>query len=141
MERLVRALAMQFTLGGHDDRNERIGRLSSVYTEFRNIRDEELVATDYRRSVHILRDRNERNWIERSDREIEDGGCPIRAVTRDEFEGDWPFRADRVVVERRGKIFYIVNIEGFAFALNGAARSRFNMPDVASEKAFRPAAV
>ena len=129
MERLVRALAMQFTLGGHDDRNGTIGRLSSVYTEFRNIRDEELGTTDYRRSVHILRDRDERNWIERSDQEIEDGGYPIRAVTRDEFEGDWPFRSDRVVVERRGKIFYIVNIEGFAFALNGAARSRFNMPD------------
>ena len=129
IERLVRALAMQFTLGEHEDRNGTIGRLSSVYTAFRNIRDEEFGATDYRRSVHIVRDRDEKNWIERSDQDIEDGGYPIRAVTRDEFEGDWPFRADRVVVERRNKIFYIVNIEGFAFALNGAARSRFNIPD------------
>ena len=128
MERLVRALAMQFTLGGHDDRNGTIGRLSSVYTQFRNIRDDELGATDYRRSVHILRDRDERNWIERSDQEIRDGGYPIRVITSDEFEGDWPFRANRVIVERRGNIFYIVNIEGFAFALNGAAGSRFNMP-------------
>ena len=129
IERLVRALAMQFTLGGHEDKNGTIGRLSSVYTEFRNIRDEELGTTDYRRSVHILRDRDRRNWIERSDREIEEAGYPTRVVTREGFEGDWPFRADRVVVERRGKIFYIVNIEGFAFSLNGAARSRFDVPD------------
>ena len=129
MERLVRALARQFTLGGHVDRNGTIGRLSSVYTEFRSIRDEKLGTKDYRRSVHILRDRDERNWIERSEQEIVNGGYPIRAVTRAEFEGDWPFRVDRVVVESRDKIFYIVNIEGFAFALNGSARSRFNMPD------------
>ena len=62
-------------------------------------------------------------------REIEEAGYPTRVVTREGFEGDWPFRADRVVVERRGKIFYIVNIEGFAFSLNGAARSRFDVPD------------
>ena len=129
MERLVRALAMQFTLGGHEDRNGTIGRLSSVYTEFRNIRDDELGATDYRRSVHILRDRDKKNWIERSDQEIKRGGYPTRTVRKGEFEGDWPFRADRVVVERRSKIFYIVNIEGYAFSLNGAAKSRFNIPD------------
>ena len=129
IERLVRALAMQFALGGHEDRHGTIGRLSSVYTEFRSIRDEELGTTDYRRSVQILRDRDRRNWIERSDREIEEAGYPTSVVTREGFERDWPFRADRVVVERRGKIFYIVNIEGFAFSLNGAARSRFNIPD------------
>ena len=52
-----------------------------------------------------------------------------RDIPKDEFEGDWPFRVDRVIVERRGKIFYIANIGGFAFALNGAARSHFNIPD------------
>ena len=129
MERLVRAVALQFTIGGHIDKNGTIGQFSSVYTEFRNIRDEELGTTDYRRSVHILRNRDEENWIERSEQEIVNGEYPIRAVTKAEFEGDWPFRVDRVIVERRGKIFYIVNIEGFAFALNGAARSRFNVPD------------
>lgn len=129
MERLVRALAMQFTLGGHEDRNGTISRLSNVYAEFRNMRDEELGTTDYRRSVHILWDRDKKNWIERSDREIEQGGYPTRVVSKDEFKGEWPFRAERVVVERRNQIFYIVNIEGFAFSLNGAARSRFNIPN------------
>ena len=129
MERLVRAVAMQFTLGGHTDKNGTIRQLSSVYAEFRNIRDEALGTTDYRRSVHILRDRDRENWIERSEREIANGEYPVRAVTKADFDGDWPFRADRVIVERRDKIFYVVNVEGFTFALNGAARSRFNIPD------------
>ena len=133
MERLLRAVAIQFTLGGHEDKNGTICRLSHVYREFRNIRDHELGKNDYRRSVHILRDRDEKHWIKRSEHEITNEGYPIRVVTKDEFEDgfeeDWPFRADRVVVERRNKIFYIVNIEGFDFALNGAARSCFNLPD------------
>ena len=129
MERLVRAMAMQFTLGGHVDKNGAIRQLSSVYTEFRNIRDNELGTTDYRRSVHILRERDKTNWIERSEQDIVNGVYPTRIVTKIEFEGNWPFRADRVIVERRSKLFYIVNIEGFAFALNGAARSRFDIPD------------
>ena len=128
MERLLRAMAMQFTLGGHEDRNRTISRLSDVYAEFRVIRDEELGTTDYRRSVHILRERDKRYWIERSEQEISGSEHPIRVVTKHEFEGDWPFRVERVIVERRGSIFYIVNIDGFAFALNGAARSRFNLP-------------
>ena len=129
MERLVRAIAMQFTLGDHADSNGRLGQLSSVYAEFRNLRDDDLGTTDYRRSVHILRDRVQENWISRSEQEIVCGGWPIQMVTRAEFEGEWPFRAERVIVERRNEIFYIVNIDGFAFALNGAARSRFKVPD------------
>ena len=31
-------------------------------------------------------------------------------------------------MECRHKLFYIVNIEGYAFALNGLAKSRFKFP-------------
>ena len=129
MERLVRAIAMQFTVGGHTDKNGTISCMSSTYTAFRNIQDGALGTTDYRRSVHILQDRDKENWIERSESEIVDGKHPARVVTRAECPVDWPFRADRVIVERRDKIFYIANVEGFAFALNGAAMSRFHVPN------------
>ena len=129
MERLVRAIAMQFTLGDHADRNGGLGRLSSVYTEFRNLRDDELGTTDYRRSVRILRDRDQDNWVSRSEQEIVCGEWRVRAIARSEFDGEWPFRAERVIIERRNKIFYLVNIGGYAFALNGAAQSRFKVPD------------
>ena len=127
MERLVRAIAMQFTIGDHADQSGRLSQMSVVYTHFRNLRDEQLGTIDYRRSVRI-REQKKENWIKRSDPNIMGGVWPTRIVTKAEFEGEWPFRGDRVIIECRNDTFCIVNINGYAFALNGAARSRFKIP-------------
>ena len=127
MERLVRAIAMQFTLGGHVDPEREIGRLSGVYGEFRNLRDHQFGTVDYRRSVEILK-ADADQWIRRSDQEIAESGWPSLTVSEAEFGDEWPFRSDRVTVECRDGLFCIVNIGGYDFALNGAARSRFRLP-------------
>ncbi len=127
MERLVRAIAMQFTLGGHPDPGVEIRRLSVVYQEFRSLRDDQFGTFDYRRSVEILKGDADQ-WIRRSDEEIATSGWPSLAVSKAEFGGEWPFRDDRVNVECRDGLFCIVNIGGYDFALNGAARSRFGLP-------------
>ena len=118
---------MQFTLGDHVDQTGRLSQTSGVYTHFRNLRDEQLGTVDYRRSARIL-EQDKENWIKRSDQEIDGGKWPTRTVTKAEFEGEWPFRADRVVIECRNDTFCIVNIDGYTFALNGAAKSRFKIP-------------
>ena len=127
MERLVRAVAMQFTLGGHADPTGEIRKLSVVYTEFRNLRDDQFGTVDYRRSVEILRAAADQ-WIRRSDQEITESDSPSLTVSKAEFGDEWPFRNDRVTVECRDGLFYIVNIGGYDFALNGMARSRFGLP-------------
>ncbi len=127
MERLVRAIAMQFTLGGHADPGGEIRQLSVVYDEFRNLRDDQFGTVDYRRSVKILR-ADADQWVKRSDQEIEASGWPSVAVSKAEFGGEWPFREDRVTVECRDRVFYVVNIGGYDFALNGAAQSRLGLP-------------
>ncbi len=127
MERLVRALAMQFTLGGHADPAGEIRRLSVVYQEFRNLRDDQFGTVDYRRSVKILRIDADQ-WIRRSEKEIEASGWPSLAVSKAEFSDEWPFRDERVTVECQDGLFCVVNIGGYDFALNGAARSRFKLP-------------
>ncbi len=127
MERLIRAIAMQFTLGEHADPEGELRRLSVVYGEFRNLRDDQFGTVDYRRSVEILKSDPDQ-WILRSDQEIAASGWPSLTVNRAEFGDEWPFRDDRVTVECRDGLFCIVNIEGYDFALNGAARSRFRLP-------------
>ena len=127
MERLVRAIAMQFTLGDHADQSGRIRQTSQVYTDFRNLRDEQLGTIDYRRSVRIL-EQNKESWTKRKEHEILGGEWPTRSVTKAEFGGEWPFRADRIIIECRDDMFCIINIDGYAFALNGAAKSRFKLP-------------
>lgn len=129
MERLVRAIAMQFTLGGHAGPGSEIRRLSSVYLEFCNLRNDEFGNVDYRRSVEILK-RDQDRWNKRSDEEINAEGWPKTVLCKAEFDGEWPFRRDRVIVECREKLFYVVNIDGYDFALNGAARSKYRFPGV-----------
>jgi len=128
MERVVRAIAMQFTIGDHQDPDGLLGKLAHWYANFRNLNDSELGETDYRRSVHILRQADDR-WVERSDQEILASGWPTRVVTREEASFEWPFRCERVIVECRRTFFAIVNVGGFMFALNGAARSHLKVPD------------
>ena len=127
LERLVRAIARQFTLGDHPDQNRHIRQASGAFSEFRDLGDDQLGTTDYRRSVRILQQQKEK-WLKRSEKKIRRGRWPTQVVTKDEFDGEWPFRSDRVIVECREKLFYIVNIEGYAFALNGLAKSRFKFP-------------
>ncbi len=126
LERLVRAIAMQFTLGGQADPGGELRRLSVVYQEF-SLRDDQFGTVDYRCSVEILRGDTDQ-WIRRSDQEIAASGWPSLAVSKAEFGDEWPFRDDRVTVECRDGLFCIVNIGGYDFALNGAARSRFGLP-------------
>ena len=127
MERLARAIALQFTIGDHKDPDGNLRILSSCLSEFRHLRD--LGTTDYRKSVRILR-QDKDSWTWRSDSDILNSHWPTRVVKRDEYNEKWPFRADQVIVECRNRMFYIANIQGYAFALNDAARSRFQYPDV-----------
>lgn len=127
MERLVRAIAMQFTLGEHADPGGEIRQLSVVYQEFRNLRDNQFGTVDYRRSVKILRGDTD-CWVKRSEQEIAASAWPSLVVSKADFGDEWPFRRDRVTVECRDDLFCIVNIGGYDFALNGAAQSRFGLP-------------
>ncbi len=127
LERLVRAIALQFTIGDHSDPQKNIIRASVTFDNFRNIRDASLGQNDYRRSVKILQ-RKKDNWVKRTDVEILHGSNPARIVKRQGFNGDWPFRAESVILECVDSTFLIVNIDGYAYSLNGSAISRFNHP-------------
>ena len=121
LERLLRAVAMQFTLGKHGGR---LQQMSWILTEFRNLRDNEFGIVDYRRSVKRSKDK----WIKRSKEDVSNSRWPSTVISKEQFEGDWPFRSDEVVIECRENLFCIINIEGYDFALNGSAKSRFDYP-------------
>jgi hypothetical protein len=127
LERLVRAIAFQFTIGDHSDQFGNLQKMSAVYADFRHLRDEQLGTTDYRASVRILK-QEQKNWVKRSDNEILKGCWPTKVVTKDDFIGEWPFRVDRAIIELQDRFFAIVYLEGYAFALNGSAASRFKLP-------------
>lgn len=128
LERLVRAIALQFTIGDHPDRFGRLRQASVGYSSFRNLRDRELGTIDYRQSAKLWQQKIAAEWKQRNANQIRQDGWPARWVTRAESDFDWPFRVERVIVECREDLFCLVNINQYDFALNGAARSRFNLP-------------
>ena len=128
MERLVRTIALQFTLGDHAEKAGELRRTSVVSADFRNLADQELGTNDYRRSVQVLRQEMDK-WIRRTDEEIVSSRWPTLTLTEPDCEGEWPFREGRVILECQDNLFCIIYISGYAFALNGAARSRYGIPD------------
>ena len=124
IEGLLRGIARQFTLGGHRDPEGALDRMWPVVSSLALLRD--LGTTDYRPSIESQR-RSPCVWEKEPRRRF--GKHPARIVRPEQFGGEWPFRFDKVKVECRERIFAIVYVEGYAFGLNGAARSRFNYPD------------
>lgn len=122
LERFIRAISMQFIHGGH---GPKLRQYSVAFTPFITISNSKLGTNDYRRSVKILQKRRH-TWVKRTDEELSASRWPKRKINKVEFDEEWPFRADEVLLECRDAIFCIVNIDGYDFALNGSASSRFN---------------
>lgn len=127
LERFVRAIALQFTIGDHVDPKKYVRQASATFSNFRNLSSETLGENDYRRSVKRLK-YEKFNWVKRSEAEILNRNCFALIVERNYFKGDWPFRAEHVVLECIDSTFLIVNIHGYDYSLNGAASSHFNIP-------------
>lgn len=50
-----------------------------------------------------------------------------KKISKHEFDGDWPFYVDEVIIECRQKHWCIVTINGYDYALNGAAKGRYKL--------------
>ena len=131
MERFVRAIARQWTLGDHEDKVDRIALTAPILSGILIIPDDMLGRADYRSYFALPNPyRNIHNKSVRSEETImSDEASPARAISRAEFDGDWPFRSDRVIVQLVKNVHCIVNISGYDFALNGIAKT-LGYPDV-----------
>ena len=125
IERFLRAICSQFTMGDHGGK---LVQYSPIVKEFITRMDSQFGETDYRRTVKILQ-RKVKVCKKRSESELASSPWPTRMIHRNEFQGEWPFRCEKVIVECRDRICYIINIEGYDFALNGMATTCYNYPD------------
>ncbi len=124
IERFIRVITRQFTLGGH---GKKISQYYIPFSPFLGMMDNDLGTKEYRRSVQVLQVKKE-TWIKRTDEEIKRSPWPTKEILKTQFSGEWPFRSDKVIVELRNPFFCVIYIEGYDFALNGAAKSRYNLP-------------
>lgn len=50
-----------------------------------------------------------------------------KKILKSEFDGDWPFYAEEVIIELRDKYWCIITIDGYDYALNGSAKGRYKL--------------
>lgn len=126
LERFVRAITRQFTLG-------RLGQQARMLhphvSEFIQLRDEEFGNTNYRSQTtrYNARKKAHKNTFWNKLKVI----CNRkRVIKKKNFNGDWPFCHEKVVVECWDEYYYIVVIKGKPYALNGLAQARYKFESV-----------
>jgi len=130
LERFTRALSRQFTLG-------KLGSLAQQYSpivyDFLTLTDSELGNIDYRVDTTKYKQRehkpHKRNIKDVYNRK-RNKDYKSQLITKEDFDGDWPFYADEVVIECRQKHWCVVTIDNYDYALNGAAKGRYKIEDV-----------
>lgn len=129
LELFVRAICRQFTIG---KLGTKALQFSSVLHPFIMLRDKELGNRDYRtkttRYKEQKRSSHKRNFIDKINRKF--NKCyKHKLLNRKEFNGEWPFYHDCVIIECREKHWCVVTIDGNDYALNGSAKSRYKLED------------
>jgi len=130
LERFVRALSRQFTLG-------RLGKkaqqFSPAYFDFIMLADSQIGTIDYRKETTRYQE-NERKVHKRTmadniSRE-KNPDYKYKQISKANFNGEWPFYAEEVIIECRETHWCTVEINGCDYALNGAAEGRYNLAPV-----------
>ena len=130
LEKFARAICRQFTMGRLGARAlQYSGALHSLIL----INNEELGNRNYR--IESRRYRNQERTVHtRTPRDEVERKTNKRyrhaVIRKDEFEGDWPFYHDEVIIECREKYWCVVTIDNKDYALNGSAKGRYKLEDV-----------
>lgn len=124
-EKYVSSLCRQFTLGALGPHG---AQLSSFVSEFITLK--EYGEKDYRkytlRFQQQPRKSHKRNFIDFLQRHFK-SSYKHRIVNREDYTGEWPFYVDKVIVECRDQHWCVITIDGYDYALNGSAKSRFKL--------------
>lgn len=49
-------------------------------------------------------------------------------ISKCQYDGEWPFKSECVILESRNSEYYIVIVKGYEYALNGRTSSRLKLP-------------
>lgn len=127
-ERLLICLGRQISFGTLGLLGKQLA--SSLY-DYATWKEDKIGIQDYRKSTIKFN----QTGIVKHKRSIRDYFCrrfnpnyKYKSITKRQYNGDWPFYTNKVVVERRGKHWCVVTINGNDYALNGAAKGRYNLP-------------
>ena len=130
LEKFTRAIARQFTIGKLGTKALQYG---PTLNSFLHINDNVLGCKDYRSKTTRFKNKktkvHKRGLIDNFNRKF-NSDYKHKIITKESFDGDWPFYKNRITVECREKHWCIVTIGNKDYALNGSAKGRYNLKDV-----------
>lgn len=127
LEKFVAAICRQFTFGSLGDKGKQMSM--NIY-DFALLFKNEYGTKDYRHQTTRFKEKprkvHKRNVIDWITRRFNTNYIS-KKIRRKEYEGEWPFYVDEVVVECRYKNWCVITIKGCDYALNGIAKSRYKL--------------
>jgi len=130
LERFIRALCRQLTLGNLGDKAK---QFSGPLFDFILISDSELGNKDYRKNTTRYKTQPKKVHKRTIQDEIKrkfNQNYISKQISKQDFEEEWPFYSDTVTIECRYKHWCIITIDGYDYALNGAASGRYKLENV-----------
>jgi hypothetical protein len=129
-ERFVRAISRQFTIG---QLGVKARQYSPTLYPFIMMSDEHLGNTDYRNRTTRYKTKTEkvhqRIILDEAERKF-NNKYKNKLIRKIDYDGDWLFYHDEIIVECRENHWCVVTINGNDYALNGAAKARYKLEDV-----------
>lgn len=136
IEKLIAALSRQIIFNNLGSEAKRLGYLVAtefgfIYAnEFSTSQSRKFGEKDYRKYTtrHKATEirRHKRTSADEHER-IHNPEYKSVKITKQDYDKEWPFYADEVIVECRKKHWCIITIDGYDYALNGAASSYYKL--------------
>lgn len=130
LEKAIRGLSRQFTLGALREKGK---QHAGPLFDFLFLMDNDLGNTDYRKSTMRYQAEPKKVHKRSKEDELERKNNPefkSKTIFKHEYEGQWPFFSDEVIIECRQKHWCIITIDSNDYALNGSASRRYKLENV-----------
>ncbi|SDK92904.1 hypothetical protein SAMN04487898_11348 [Pedobacter sp. ok626] len=126
-EKFVSALARQFNFGTLGDHAK---QFSVHLFDFSMLYPDKLGQTDYRVSTTRFKETpkkvHKRTVLDELVRKL-NRNYKSKAIRKNDYKGEWPFYAEKIIIECRNKHWCIITIEGHDYALNGSAKGKYKL--------------
>lgn len=126
-ERFMAGLSRQFQFGCIGDKAK---QLSVCIFDYAMLYDGDLGVKDYRINTTRYRETprkiHKRTLADDLQRKYNPKIKSLK-ITKSDYDQDWPFYADEVIVECRDKHWCVLTIDGYDYALNGAASGKYKL--------------
>jgi len=127
LEKFTRAVCRQFTIG---KLGKKALQFSPILYPFLMLDDNKLGNRDYRKETTKYREKelkvHTRTLLDELQRRTNPQYRHV-LVKKEEFDGDWPFYHEEVIIECREKHWCVVTIDNKDYALNGSAKGRYKL--------------